>query len=611
MKKITFLLLAVMALLVSACSPDDYSLGDKNVTSDDLVEGIAYTVTHDSSNPNIVYLKSLMPSSYTVLWDEPQGRSQEAEVTLKLPFAGEYQVRMGVETPGGVVYGPYSTFTIDDFCAEFVTDELWSMLAGGVGKSKKWIYDNGNYGFASGELSYGDPSANPNFGWNSFVSNWDPEAGHTGDDQMWDSYMIFDLDGNANYQFYNSTTGQTQTGLFNLNTETHKLNLTDADLMHPDTWTPRLDDWRRNLQIVELDDNHLRVGYIRKSGDWGGEWIEVFNYVSEEYAKNYDPGEETEVTPTLASDWRDYVEPKTSHVMTFKLNGDNPYDWCNLDGTTKGIASTANSGIEDLTLTLNNAYDTYTVTTPDGTEYSGTYTLDDNGIYTFSGTFPTLTLSADGDVTFSLSSDSTLRILSYETDDYSGSLSNIWLGKKLYDDQGELWAYQGYQFTLQTGSQVTRYKGSLHLFDTSWNFQQSDDVFISSDGNYTFTINGSCSNVYGIYLDIAKLLKDYPNCDVKIVSIKADGESVTFDDTAIDRGVGDDATTARRYIVNPWGATAETASNYSFSSKLEVTVHVTLDNGTPFVVSEAKANAKTRALLTTKKSAIKRFSITK
>ena len=611
MKKITFLLLAVMALLVSACSPDDYSLGDKNVTSDDLVEGIAYTVTHDSSNPNIVYLKSLMPSSYTVLWDEPQGRSQEAEVTLKLPFAGEYQVRMGVETPGGVVYGPYSTFTIDDFCAEFVTDELWSMLAGGVGKSKKWIYDNGNYGFASGELSYGDPSANPNFGWNSFVSNWDPEAGHTGDDQMWDSYMVFDLNGNANYQFYNSTTGQTQKGLFNLNTETHELNLTDADLMHPDTWTPRLDDWRRNLQIVELDDNHLRVGYIRKSGDWGGEWIEVFNYVSEEYAKNYDPGEETEVTPTLASDWRDYVEPKTSHVMTFKLNEDNPYDWCNLDGTTKGIASTANSGIEDLTLTLNNAYDTYTVTTPDGTEYSGTYTLDDNGIYTFSGTFPTLTLSADGDVTFSLSSDSTLRILSYETDDYSGSLSNIWLGKKLYDDQGELWAYQGYQFTLQTGSQVTRYKGSLHLFDTSWNFQQSDDVFVSSDGDYTFTINGSCSNVYGIYLDIAKLLKDYPNCDVKIVSIKADGESVTFDDTAIDRGVGDDATTARRYIVNPWGATAETASNYSFSSKLEVTVHVTLDNGTPFVISEAKANAMTRARLTAKRSAVKRFSITK
>lgn len=99
MKNLKYLLMAVLALLVAACSPDDYSLGDKNITSDDLVEGLAYTLTHDSSNPNIVYLKSLLPSSYTTLWDTPQGRSQEAEMTLKMPFAGDYQVRMGVETP--------------------------------------------------------------------------------------------------------------------------------------------------------------------------------------------------------------------------------------------------------------------------------------------------------------------------------------------------------------------------------------------------------------------------------------------------------------------------------------------------------------------------------
>ena len=582
--------MAVLALLVAACSPDDYSLGDKNITSDDLVEGLAYTLTHDSSNPNIVYLKSLLPSSYTTLWDTPQGRSQEAEMTLKMPFAGDYQVRMGVETPGGVVYGPYTTFTIDNFCAEFVTDPLWSMLAGGVGKSKKWIYDNGKYGFSAGEVTYGDPSANPTFGWNSFTMNWDPGAGHTGDANMWDSYMIFDLNGNANYQFYNSSTGTTQKGIFNLNTDSHILNLTDADLMHPDTWAARRSDWRRNLQIVALDDNHLRVGYTRVSGDWGGEWLEVFNYVSEDYAMNYDPGDAKEEEPELASDWRDYVEPKTSHVMTYKLNADKPYDWCNLNGSAKGIASTAVDGIEDLTLVMNNVSHKYTVTTPDGTEYAGTYTLSDKGVYTFDGQFPSLTLSADGDVTFSRSNDNSLRILSYETDDYSGSLSNLWLGKKLYDDQNKLWAYQGYQFTLQTGgAQVKRYKGGLHLFDSSWTFQQSDDVYVTTDGDYTFTINGSCSNVYGLYLDIEKLLKDHPNCDVKVVAVKADGKSVDFDDAAIDRVVGDAATTARRYIVNPWGANASTAANYSFSSSLSITVHVTLDNGKPFITDAADA----------------------
>lgn len=79
---------------------------------------------------------------------------------------------------------------------------------------------------------------------------------------------------------------------------------------------------------------------------------------------------------------------------------------------------------------MNNVSHKYTVTTPDGTEYAGIYTLSDKGVYTFDGQFPSLTLSADGDVTFSRSNDNSLRILSYETDDYSGSLSNLWLGKK-------------------------------------------------------------------------------------------------------------------------------------------------------------------------------------
>lgn len=63
--------------LFSACTPDSFELEGKDVTVDDLVEGIAFSITHDSENPNIVYLKSLMPSSYQVCWQHPQGRSQK------------------------------------------------------------------------------------------------------------------------------------------------------------------------------------------------------------------------------------------------------------------------------------------------------------------------------------------------------------------------------------------------------------------------------------------------------------------------------------------------------------------------------------------------------
>ena len=62
-------------------------------------------------------------------------------MTLKMPFAGTYNVVFGVETRGGVVYGDTATFKIDDMYAEFVSDPMWTKVAGGAGKSKTWYLD--------------------------------------------------------------------------------------------------------------------------------------------------------------------------------------------------------------------------------------------------------------------------------------------------------------------------------------------------------------------------------------------------------------------------------------------------------------------------------------
>ena len=143
MKKLIniFTLFALFAMMFVSCSPDDYSLGSKNVKAEDLVEGIAFKIEHDASNPNIIYLTSLMGNGYTPLWNHPQGRSQKQKVTLKMPFPGTYNVTFGVETPGGIVYGEPVTFTVDDFYADFVNDDVWTMISGGVGKSKTWYLD--------------------------------------------------------------------------------------------------------------------------------------------------------------------------------------------------------------------------------------------------------------------------------------------------------------------------------------------------------------------------------------------------------------------------------------------------------------------------------------
>lgn len=585
--------MASVLLFFHACTPEQYDLGMKDVTPDDLVEGLAYTVTHDADNPNIVYLESKMGDNYTALWEHPQGRSQAKNVTLQIPFDGVYTVRFGVQTRGGIVYGEPTTFTIEDFYAGFVTNELWTLLTGGVGASKTWVPDNGQYGMAPGELSYADPSGTVE--WNNWTPNWEPDAGFTigdGEAPIWESSMTFDLINGANVTIDDRSTGGVgeKEGSFMLNTNAHTLTFTDVDLLHTAGWNHMTSDWKRDLKILTLTENQLRVGILREKETSGEDpWWIIWNYVYKEYADNFEPPAQ-EIYPELPEDWRDYVEPKTNLVTTYKFSDDMPFDWANLDGSVKGINSVPpGSGIDEVTLVLNSGTGDYTITDINGNEYTGKYALSNEGVYTFSEALPEIPLSSDGRALFKSDAERTLRILSYETSDYMGGLTDLWLGSKEFDDQGNLYQYMGYHFVAQTADAVVSYRTMLSFFDIDWNFLESEIIFISEDGDYTFVIEGASDSPYGIFLDIQRILRDHPNMDVAIKDIKVDGASIEFDDDIIDRGIGDQETTARRYILNPWGETVGDTPKYVFNSSISVTVTVTMDNGTPFVVEEEES----------------------
>jgi hypothetical protein len=601
-------LVATLALMFNACSPDDYSLGSKDISSDDLTVGTAYTITHDTSNPNIVYLHSLLPSSYTVLWDEPQGRSQDADVTLKIPFAGTYTVRMGVETRGGVVYGPSTTFTVDGFCADFVSDPLWTVLSGGVGKSKKWyldldksavcryfvgpLYFYGTYdSWKTVTLGEKAPDGADSWSWAAdWAGNgsWLFGSSFTPIDM---GYMEFDLNGGANVKVVANETGKTYTGTYMLDADNHTMKLTDAPVLHDASRDAIVTKWG-DVTILSMDKDHMQLAVLRDNST-EGKCLLSYNFISEDYRNNWTPKvDNTPVVPTLASDWLDYVEPTTSHEMIFKLDDTKPFDWCNLNGSQKNITSfSAVSGVEDTKLVLYKKGNTrtYSCTTPSGNVVTGTYTVSSDGIYTFSNGLPVVQLSKAGNAMFKANADKTLRVMQYSTDDYSGSLTDFWLGSQCVDDEGNLYQYLGYHFVHQQASAAAKkYTGALHFADTDWAFQTSDDVYVSGDGDYTFTINGSSEKPYLMYLDVLKILKDYPNCNITIKDIKVDGNSVSFDDTAISRGVGDEATTARRYILNPWGTKLFSDDTFKFSKSIAVTVHVTYDSGSVVMKSKKR-----------------------
>ncbi len=599
LKSFLYTLMAVATTLVVSCQPDELSMGTTSIKPGELVEGFAYEVSHDANNPNIVYLKSLMGTQYQALWEHPQGRSQENEVTLKMPFAGTYEFTFGVMTSAGPVYASEpGTFTIEDFCSDFVSDETWVNISGGVGSSKKWYIDldeNGLSRYFAGPITfYGlddnwDSVTGGSVGTDSSKDSWNWDASYN-DVAGWQwttelmdyGYMEFDLNNGSNVHVVANDLSYDETGLFMLNIddpENKSITFTDVQLLHDSLNDGQVESWTGELTLLSLTENTMQIGVVRTSDPC----ILSLNFISEDYRNNWTPTQSNDVSFDLPEDWRDYVEQKTNKQLTFALDESDAYAWFDADGNR--LDDTKVKYYDDLSFVLymiEEGSGRCTVTSNED-EFTSTYTLNDNGYYTFDSFH---SVAINDDVTLEADPDGRMYIISIETDSYSNALTDLWLGTKIYDDQGNIAHVLGYHFVLQTGGDsAPNFQSILYYFNTGWTFQNSgEDFYITGDGTYTFTINGSDRDPYGLYLDVYGVLKKFPNMDMTITSIKIDGTDIEFDDDTIDRCEGDeDNPSARRYIVNPWGATATEASKYAFTSSIEVTIYFELETGIPFI----------------------------
>jgi hypothetical protein len=435
MKKITKIIALIAAMFVS-CSPDNFDLGETSIKSEDLVENIAFKIEHDASNPNIVHLISLLDKKFTPLWSHPQGRSQKQEVILKMPFPGTYEVKFGVETPGGVIYGEPTTFEIEEFYADFVNDEMWTLLTGGVGESKTWIHDNGGYGLASGEVDYADPATVVEY--NNFTVNWGPGKGHTGDDNIWGSTMIFSLDGGAFVDIHNESSGATdESGTFMLNTDAKTLTFTDAKIMHTQSWDYKTTNWNSGLKILTLTENQLQIAVFREEISGEGEWWMIWNYVAKDYADNYDV-QVQEPEPSLPNGWQNDISQTVTTAIKWALSPETPFNWANLDGSFMNAWNSLadypdwsgfNAGIPatyaNFSITLDSDDNSAVYISKEGNEYTGKYSLDEKGIYTFEDIKPSFTIC--GSISLQTSPDNKWRITKIEKN-AAGRVSGMWVG---------------------------------------------------------------------------------------------------------------------------------------------------------------------------------------
>ncbi len=464
----------ILVLLVGACMPEEYSIGDIDIQSSDLVEGTAFTITHDSENPNIIYLKSLMGSEYTPLWNHPQGRSQEQEVTLEIPFSGTYDVQFGVQTRGGYVYGDSVTFTVDDMYAGFISDEVWTMISGGANESKTWYldldadattrffdgpmwfftstYEWDNLHTAGGE-NYIDADV-----WNAAdaitpnltdgEATWYWAADYAGNTWMCTAAdfgtMTFDLIGGANVTVdqadYSSDLG-TKSGTYNLDVDAHTIKFTDVSPLHTTERSSEV-EVATEYRILYLTDDCMQI-LIVPSGT-------CLNYISEDYRDNYVAEDEADPEPELPDGWQDDISVDVSYSIKWVLSDETPFNWANLDGSLMndwptvddypswtGFDSSVPDSYANFSLEMNSQTGEVVYTDVDGNSTTGTYTLDEDGIYTFTDVTPYFLICSDW-VYLTTTADNQWRILDIEYD--GDEVSGMWVGV-LSDDQTQYMCY--------------------------------------------------------------------------------------------------------------------------------------------------------------------------
>jgi len=373
------LLAALAMFLMASCSPEDFGFGKKTYSPEDLVEGKAYTVTVEG---NVVKLESKI-SDCTPLWVTPSGRSTQQSLNLDLPFAGDYEVTFGVETPGGIVYGDPYKFNLAQNDFSLLSDDKWFLLADkeyktgdplpdaatlSAGVSKKWYPCDANYniGRCTGPLMYVspyDPDGDGEgftkeeeddkfrayhdifFGSDNWKPNWDPGMpnwlfpGETEDGYL-DSYMTFSMDaknGCVATMFRGSSgtveapikkgsgIGTNMVGKFNMNlSDKTKPTITfnDCYAMHNEGFDEVCSNYTQDIQILELTPYLLQL--VTKRTNSEGTWYIVWNFVSEDVRSSHGT-----CIPKADQDLIEKVGPKLptfenihTDLFTADINGD-------------------------------------------------------------------------------------------------------------------------------------------------------------------------------------------------------------------------------------------------------------------------------------------------
>jgi hypothetical protein len=265
MKRIFLTLITVIAIgSLFSCEPteDRNSLPAMTLATSDL--NFTAIVTG-----NTLVLKNLTPDvipywSYTNAKGDELGHSNLNEMTIAMPFAGDYTVNFSAYTKGGSVTAT-KIVTIAQNDASYFSAPEWALLANGT-TGKTWVLDMSSpQGWAG--LDY--PGATGD--------NWSWLPDYSGNEWImanknWGE-MSFDLNGG-----YNTTVKQTalntndqtsKTKSYTFDIANHRLIFNGgAEMLHGGNYYEDASNWA-NAKVIELTATSLRLAVIRDQSRTG------------------------------------------------------------------------------------------------------------------------------------------------------------------------------------------------------------------------------------------------------------------------------------------------------------------------------------------------------
>ncbi|RXK83801.1 hypothetical protein [Filimonas effusa] len=253
MKKNKLMAAAAITLFMAACSPKEKRTDLPAIINKSQ---LSFSVTQKSGHDNILYLQS-NTKGVIPYWDYAEGVSTRVNDTVSLPFSGDYYIKYGANSPGGLVMDS-TKITVSKTDLSLIADPEWGLIAGSTPQGKTWVLDMtapiGWFGF-----DYGKPSGD----------NWDWHPSYAGNEWVMPNRdygeMTFDLNGSKNYsRSLKNETGQVTkcTGKFSIDPVKKMVYLIGCEVLFGGDYYKNSSNWSE-LKILKLTETSMILAVIR------------------------------------------------------------------------------------------------------------------------------------------------------------------------------------------------------------------------------------------------------------------------------------------------------------------------------------------------------------